>query len=81
MRVLTTAPVSLSPQDPRGTRPPFARNRLHHAPVAGELLLFPPWLVHGVAPSCEMARVRVVDCLGLPPSCEMARVRVVDCLK
>ena len=63
-RVLTTAPVSLSPQDPRGTRPPFARNRLHHAPVAGELLLFPPWLVHGVAPSCEMARVRVVDCLG-----------------
>jgi hypothetical protein len=51
-----------SPQDPRGTRPPFARNRLHHDPIAGELLLFPPWLVHGVTPSCELAPVRVVDC-------------------
>lgn len=41
-------------EDPRGLRPPFARNRLTHQPVAGELLLFPPWLHHGVAPSCGM---------------------------
>mmetsp|Transcript_77 Transcript_77/g.248 ORF Transcript_77/g.248 Transcript_77/m.248 type:complete len:290 (+) Transcript_77:32-901(+) len=40
--------------DPRGMRPPFARNRLSHTPVVGELLLFPPWLVHGVSPSCGM---------------------------
>ena len=41
--------------DPRGLRPPFSRNRLSHQPRAGELLLFPPWLHHGVAPSCRMA--------------------------
>ena len=37
--------------DPRGLRPPFARNRLSHSPRPGELLLFPPWVGHAVAPS------------------------------
>ena len=40
---------AISFEDPRGMRPPFARNRLTHQPRAGELLLFPPWLSHGVA--------------------------------
>ena len=38
--------------DPRGLRPPFSRNRLEHSPTPGEMLLFPPWLVHGVESSC-----------------------------
>ncbi len=49
----------ISFDDPRGLRPPFAANRLVHTPSAGELLLFPPWLVHGVAPSCDAAGPRI----------------------
>jgi len=45
--------------DPRGLRPPFARNRLSHEPTAGELLLFPPWIGHSVAPSCAATSPRV----------------------
>lgn len=33
--------------DPRGPRAPF-ENRMMHQPRAGELLLFPPWVRHGV---------------------------------
>ena len=40
-----SGPISFD--DPRGMRPPFAANRLVHYPSAGELLLFPPWIVHG----------------------------------
>ena len=42
-------------EDPRGLRPPFSRNRLTHQPEVGQLLLFPPWLSHGVQPSCDVA--------------------------
>ena len=46
--------------DPRGPRPPFARNRLAHPPSSGEVLLFPPWLSHGVAPSsCGASDARI----------------------
>ena len=38
-------------EDPRGALPPFG-NRIVHSPSAGELILFPPWLAHAVAPSC-----------------------------
>ena len=38
-----SGPISFD--DPRGMRPPFAANRLVHYPSAGELLLFPPWIV------------------------------------
>lgn len=37
-------------EDPRGSLPPFSRNRIDHQPSVGELLLFPPWLSHGVSP-------------------------------
>ena len=40
--------------DPRGSIPPFERE-ICHEPRAGDLLLFPPWLAHGVAPSCGAA--------------------------
>ena len=36
--------------DPRGSVPPFERE-VRHEPLAGELLLFPPWLSHAVASS------------------------------
>ena len=42
-------------EDPRGRLPPFTRNRLVHRPSAGELILFPPWLSHGVFPACPVA--------------------------
>lgn len=45
--------------DPRGGRPPFHRNQISHVPLAGELVLFPPWLVHSVAPSCHASGPRV----------------------
>lgn len=45
--------------DPRGPRPPF-ENRLRHQPRRGELLLFPPWLRHGVE--------SVGECKGHEPS-------------
>jgi hypothetical protein len=38
-------------EDPRGARPPFD-NRLVHRPQAGELVIFPPWLVHHTGASC-----------------------------
>ena len=44
-----SGPISFD--DPRGMRPPFAANRLVHYPSAGELLLFPPWIVHGFVES------------------------------
>ena len=33
-------------------RPPFSKNRFVHSPTAGELVLFPPWLVHGIESTC-----------------------------
>ena len=50
---------TISFDDPRGMRPPFASNRLVHTPIAGEMLLFPPWLVHAVEPSCEATAPRI----------------------
>ena len=41
-------------EDPRGALPPFG-NRHIVKPQAGKILLFPPWLVHGVAPSCGVS--------------------------
>lgn len=37
-------------EDPRGPLPPFGRS-LHITPHAGELILFPSWLMHQVLPS------------------------------
>jgi uncharacterized protein (TIGR02466 family) len=37
-------------EDPRGPLPPFD-NRVIHTPRSGQLLLFPPWLVHHVTPT------------------------------
>lgn len=37
-------------EDPRGPLPPFGRS-LHITPQAGELILFPSWLMHQVLPS------------------------------
>lgn len=62
-------------EDPRGMRPPFSRNRMVHRPEAGQLLLFPPWLSHGVLPSCAAtgaaggaARVALsFNVLSVPP--------------
>ena len=34
----------------------------------GELLLFPPWIVHGVAPSCDAAAPRVALSFNLMSS-------------
>ena len=38
-------------EDPRGPRFPFDGNVIRHAPRAGDLLLFPPWMRHGVDPT------------------------------
>ena len=58
---VTTPPGSgtISFDDPRGMRPPFHSNRLVHTPEAGEMILFPPWLVHTVSPSCEAESPRI----------------------
>lgn len=45
--------------DPRGLRPPFHRNQISHHPATGELILFPPWLLHSVAPSCSTSGPRI----------------------
>jgi hypothetical protein len=37
-------------EDPRGPLPPFS-NRFFHRPREGEMVLFPSWLVHFVAPT------------------------------
>jgi hypothetical protein len=39
--------------DPRGLLPPFGGRYIHH-PKAGEVILFPSWLRHEVAPSCKL---------------------------
>ena len=39
--------------DPRGLLPPFGGRHLHQ-PKAGEVILFPSWLRHEVAPSCDV---------------------------
>ena len=41
-------------EDPRGALPPFG-NRHIVKPRAGQVVLFPSWLVHAVAPSCGLA--------------------------
>jgi hypothetical protein len=51
-------------EDPRSTRlfwseTPFAARRLVHTPRAGELLLFPPWLVHSVGSSESSTSPRI----------------------
>ena len=38
-------------EDSRGVRAPFG-NRVIHPPRAGELIVFPPWLVHHVQSTC-----------------------------
>ena len=40
--------------DPRGMLPPFGNRYIHH-PVAGEVIMFPSWIRHEVAPSCEVS--------------------------
>jgi len=34
-------------------RPPFG-GRIFHKPKEGELVLFPPWLTHGVTPTSSL---------------------------
>lgn len=51
-------------EDPRAARlfwgqTPFAERTLTHTPRAGELLLFPPWLVHSVGSSAGASTPRV----------------------
>ena len=38
-------------KDPRGFLPPFDQSSIRHTPVEGEVVLFPPWLPHAVAPA------------------------------
>ena len=38
-------------KDPRGFLPPFDLSSIRHTPVEGEVVLFPPWLPHAVAPA------------------------------
>jgi hypothetical protein len=45
-------------EDPRGALPPFG-NRVIHTPRTGQMLLFPPWLVHHVTPTTSTSRPRV----------------------
>lgn len=59
---------TISFDDPRGMRPPFHQNRLVHTPEAGEMILFPPWLVHTVAPSCEAESPRIALSFNLVSS-------------
>ena len=40
-------------EDPRGALPPFG-NRHIVKPRAGQVVLFPSWLVHAVSPSCGL---------------------------
>ena len=40
--------------DPRGLLPPFGGRHVHR-PKAGEVILFPSWLRHEVAPSCNLS--------------------------
>ena len=40
--------------DPRGILPPFGNRYIHH-PVAGEVIMFPSWIRHEVAPSCGVS--------------------------
>lgn len=49
----------ISFEDPRMGRPPFDANRLDHVPIAGELLLFPPWLIHSVGSSVGASAPRI----------------------
>jgi len=44
--------------DPRGSLPPFGR-AVCHEPRAGDLLIFPPWLEHGVAATTTMDGPRI----------------------
>lgn len=44
---------------PSASRSPFDENRLEHEPSAGELLLFPPWLVHSVGSSSDASGPRI----------------------
>lgn len=44
--------------DPRGSLPPFGR-AVSHKPCAGDLLIFPPWLEHGVAATATVDGPRI----------------------
>jgi hypothetical protein len=44
--------------DPRGSLPPFGKS-LHIRPVAGDLVLFPGYLMHSVAPTYSMEGYRI----------------------
>ena len=44
-------PAGLIFKDPRGFLPPFDLSSIRHTPVEGEVVLFPPWLPHAVAPA------------------------------
>mmetsp|Transcript_56515 Transcript_56515/g.126263 ORF Transcript_56515/g.126263 Transcript_56515/m.126263 type:complete len:214 (+) Transcript_56515:479-1120(+) len=48
-------------RDPRGITTAFGAENtwISHTPRAGELLLFPPWLEHYVAPSCHSKAPRI----------------------
>ena len=50
---------SLMFQDPRGVITPFG-GKHEHVPESGQIIMFPPWLQHGVSPSClESNEIRV----------------------
>ena len=50
---------SLMFQDPRGAITPFG-GKHEHVPESGQIIMFPPWLQHGVSPSClESNEIRV----------------------
>ena len=51
---------AISFDDPRAAHSPvFAVNRRTHEPVAGELLLFPPWVIHLVSDSSAASSPRI----------------------
>lgn len=51
---------SIAFEDPRAAHSPiFAVNQRTHTPVAGELLLFPPWVIHLVGSSSDAPAPRI----------------------
>lgn len=44
--------------DPRGFQPLFDHTRIQHVPIEGEVVIFPPWLPHSVAPARGGCRAR-----------------------
>ena len=60
-------------RDPRGALPPF-EHTFHHAPRNGDMLVFPSWLVHEVAPT-QRAREQA-SAAGSKPQPQQLRIAV-----